>query len=243
MRSLSAIGLPWPFPPRRSRRRTVRRGAKGRWQRIGRRTAICLALGLAGCASAPPPAALSSAQQAEIGRIETYLNGIGSLTARFAETWPNGTVTPGTVHVLRPGRLRLDYDPPATIGIVADGRSFIYHDARTGQLSYEPLSETPVGLLLARRIDLGGNATITGFAVADGVARLALVDKQHPGQGTLTLVLDEQPMALREWVLTDPHGTVTRMRLSDIVLNGPVDPAMFGVRDWLPPGAPPPPGE
>lgn len=199
---------------------------------------LAIILALSGCATPPPVRpALDADAQAQIARIESYLNGIHSLTARFTETWPNGAVTPGTVYVLRPGRLRLKYDPPAPIEILADGKSLIYHDAHTQQVTLMPLDESPIGLLVQDRVSLSGDVTITDFQHAAGTLRVTLVETRHPDRGSLTLVFHDNPLVFDQWLLNDPRGGEFRITLSEVRENVPIDPAIFAPPPWLPPGA------
>src|SRR3546814_15920621 len=96
------------------------------------RTALTGALIAAGLTLAPPPlnplpiasaeaAALSAEDRADVARVEAYLNGITSMKSSFLQSSSTGHVARGPVWLRRPGRLRLEYDPPPPIHITADG--------------------------------------------------------------------------------------------------------------------------
>jgi outer membrane lipoprotein-sorting protein len=73
--------------------------------------------------AAPPRAATLSAQdQAELVRVQTYLDEIKTLQSRFQQFSPEGGTTAGTIYLQRPGKMRIIYDDPTPILIVADGR-------------------------------------------------------------------------------------------------------------------------
>jgi len=86
-----------------------------------------LALVLA-VAVAPPAAgaATADAEDAkEIARVENYLNGITTLRARFFQVDPDNKEKQGTLYIDRPGRLRLEYDPPVSVLMVSHGSRLV----------------------------------------------------------------------------------------------------------------------
>ncbi|MDP7602638.1 MAG: outer membrane lipoprotein carrier protein LolA, partial [Alphaproteobacteria bacterium] len=89
---------------------------------------VCLVLPGGGAAAFSP----NAEQQAEIGRVERYLNGTVTLQARFSQIAPDGEVSEGTFYLRRPGRLRFEYDPPNPVLVMADGVWLIYHDRELG---------------------------------------------------------------------------------------------------------------
>src|SRR5262245_55836379 len=90
-------------------------------------------------ASRAIPAKLTDEQKADVAKIETYLNSIRTLRARFLQVADNGGTAEGTVLLSRPGRMKIDYDPPSPHLIIADGSLLIYYEKRLKQTSYLPL--------------------------------------------------------------------------------------------------------
>ncbi len=74
---------------------------------------------------APQPAAAAptEADRADIARVEEYLNSIRTLRARFIQLTQTGGRSQGTFYLSRPGRLRLEYDPPVPTILIANGAS------------------------------------------------------------------------------------------------------------------------
>ena len=54
---------------------------------------------------------------------------------------------------------------------------------------------------------------------------------RSPAEGTLTLVLAEQPMELRQWVVVDAQRHETRVTLSQIETGGRFDSSLFEFND------------
>ncbi|CCG07756.1 LolA family protein [Pararhodospirillum photometricum] len=201
--------------------------------------ALALALGLlAGGVPAPrageTPAQtsilpqLTPEQRAFVARAEAFLNDLRSVQARFLQISSTGNYAEGTVSLLRPNRLRLDYDPPAEILVVANGSHLIYNDKKLDQVTYIGLDETPLGVLLRDHIVLSDpQITLTGYREAGGVAEISLVQTKDPGQGTLTLVFTVDPVDLRQWRVLDAQNIEVTVSLFDPRRDIKLDPKLF----------------
>ena len=182
---------------------------------------------LASAARAQAPAALTSQDRADIARVESYLNGIRTLHARFRQIAPNGGTSEGQAWLERPGRLRFEYDPPSPFLLVGGHGLLVFHDSRLRQTSNIPLSSTPLGLLLQDNIRLSGDVTVTGLTRAPGQLQLQLLRTKSPADGTLTLVFADAPLALRQWSVVDAQRQETRITLYNIEFGGTFNQKLF----------------
>jgi len=173
------------------------------------------------------PAPLTPQDQADIGRIQTYLNGIRTLHSRFLQVAPDGRTSEGQAWLERPGRMRFQYDPPAPFLLVAGNGLLVFHDSELKQTSNIPLGSTPLGILLADQVTLSGAVTVTGFRRLPGQLQVSLLRTASPQDGTLTLIFADQPLALRQWVVTDAQNKQTTVTLYDVQLGGRFDPKLF----------------
>jgi len=184
--------------------------------------------------SAAPPQglALNQSERAAVDRIQAYLNRIKTVRAQFLQASSNGEVAKGDVYISRPGRLRIEYQPPVPILIVADGTFLIYHDRELNQVSYIPLGSSPAGILLEDRISLtGGDLTVTDFRQEKGTFQITMVRTDNPTEGSLTLVFTDNPLTLRKWAVTDAQGIVTNVTLVQTKFGVPLDPELFRFRN------------
>lgn len=173
------------------------------------------------------PLALVEEDQHWLDRAERYLNSIRSLRARFVQIAPEGGVAEGTFYLRRPGRLRVEYDPPVPILIVGDGTFLHYHDQELGQISDWPIFATPLGALSDDVVRFNDELIVIGFTRRSGVLIITVTQKEDPGQGSLTLFFTEQPLALKQWKVTDAQGLVTTVGLHDIELNVELSAKLF----------------
>ncbi|HZD25917.1 MAG TPA: outer membrane lipoprotein carrier protein LolA [Alphaproteobacteria bacterium] len=196
----------------------------------GRRRALALLAG-AGAAllagSGIARAALGPKDEAAVTRVQDYLNGIQTATARFEQIGPDGGLSRGRFYLKRPGRLRFEYEPPTPLLIVADGTWLIVYDKELKQVSRFPLFSTPLGVLVADRIDLGKGVKVTRVDRQAGILRLRVIDTDRPNEGWLGLAFSEPPLQLRQWHVKDAQGGLTNVALADLQTNVSVDPALF----------------
>lgn len=168
---------------------------------------------------------LPEADRADVARVENYLNGFTSLQSRFVQVGPAGDVAAGDFYLRRPGKLRFQYDPPVPLLIVADGFRLILHDYDLNHTDAWPVAATPLAPLLARTVDF------SGFEMAlrrePGILRLTLVDPDRADEGSVTLVFEDQPLALRQWVVLDARKMSTVVTLDSIAYEPDIANALF----------------
>ncbi|MBW4023165.1 MAG: outer membrane lipoprotein carrier protein LolA [Proteobacteria bacterium] len=186
--------------------------------------AIPLAGAEAQLAASPPR---TPQDQADIAKVEAYLNGIHTMKARFLQVDANGRSIGGNVWMERPGRMRFEYDPPDRMLLVAGHGLLVYYDPAVQQTTNIFLSSTPLGLLLQDNLRLAGAVTVTGIARARGQLQVSLVRTARPKEGTITLIFATDPMTLRSWVITDAQGRRTQISLYDMTFGGHYPESMF----------------
>jgi outer membrane lipoprotein-sorting protein len=189
--------------------------------------ALMLATLPAASFAAPHAVVLSDADQATLRAAETYLNGLHTLKAKFLQIGPDGATTTGTAWLDRPGRMRFEYDPPSPLLLVAGHGTVVFRDNKVDQTSNIPMEQTPLGLLLRDRITLSGDVTVTDFQRPPGQLQITVVKTASPDDGSLTLLLNADPLALEGWTVVDAQGRETRVRLSQATLGGDFDPSLF----------------
>lgn len=176
----------------------------------------------------PQPAALTDQDRADLARIEAYLDGVRTLTARFVQLDARGGTAEGRLWLQRPGRMRFEYDPPAPILLVADGTFVIFHDKSVRQTSHIPIGATPLSVLLAERIRLtGGEVVPVRVERSAGAIQVTLVRAGRSGEGSITLTFNDAPLALRQWTVVDAQAQSVRVSLFNVETGGRFDPALF----------------
>ena len=178
-------------------------------------------------AGAQSPFQPTAQDRADIARIEAYLDTLRTLKARFLQVAPNGAIAQGTAWLERPGRMRFQYDPPSPLLLVAGHGLVVFHDKQLNQTSNIPLSQTPLGILLADNVKLSGDVTVTDMQRQPGQIQVSLVRTASPGDGTLTLIFADNPLTLRQWTVLDAQRQETRVTLYNVETGGSFDPKLF----------------
>jgi outer membrane lipoprotein-sorting protein len=188
---------------------------------------VPLAAVLLVASGSPAWPALPDGAQEPIARVEAYLNGIDTLRSSFVQINPDGGEVTGELYYARPDKMRLEYDPPSKVLIVANRWEVVYHDRRLKQVSHLLTGSTPLGFLLAEEVRLSGDVTVTDLEEEGGELRVTLVQTEEPDQGSITLVFAEQPMELRRWTVVDAQGLPTHVLLGDVETGVALDDELF----------------
>jgi outer membrane lipoprotein-sorting protein len=158
-------------------------------------------------------AALTDQDKADVARIEAYLNGITTMRAKFQQVDAAGNLAFGMIYVRRPGFLRVQYDPPSQVILVADSIAVSYYDGELNQLNQAPLGLSPLWFLLREHVSLGEDVTVTSFDRAPNAFQIGIVQTDEPDAGTVTLVLGDKPLDLQQWIIVDDKGKEVRVGL------------------------------
>ena len=172
-------------------------------------------------------AKISAENQQDLKRIETFLNGMETVRAGFLQVSSNGTIATGKLLLSRPGKMRFEYDPPVPIMMIADGTFLIYIDKELKHVIHSWLSKSLIGFLVEEDIKLNGDVTVTKFKKGSNILRATLVRTKDPEQGSITLIFSDQPLALRQWIITDQQGIRTTVTLSNLESVLKIDPKLF----------------
>ncbi len=173
-------------------------------------------------------AALSDADRAAIDKVERYINDIDTLKARFFQFTSSGEVAEGAFFVDRPGRMRIEYDPPVPVLIVADGLFLIYNDTELSQVSRVPLLSSPASVLLREDLKLDGDGlSVTNVARGSGTLEITVEQTDDPLAGRISLTFSDNPLALRKWTVVDAQGLITDFALVNPRYGVELDPELF----------------
>ena len=206
---------------------------------VGATLVLCAGLCCAWASTAL--AELSERDRADLARVETFLNGIQSLQARFTQLSEEGGIAEGNFFMERPGRLRFEYAPPSPILIVATGRTVIFYDSELGQVSRIGIDRTPLGFLVAETFSFAGDLQVDAVKRQPGALFIAVHDTRRPLEGSITMVFTDQPLQLRQWQVTDAQGKRTTIALFDVRTNIALDAELFHFVDPDPFGRTAPP--
>ena len=174
--------------------------------------------------------ALKPEQRALIDRASNYLSSVQVLSGRFVQVGPDGKRTQGEFFIQKPGKVRFEYDEPATLDIVADGQTVVVRDRKLATQDVYPLSQTPLRFLLSDHVDLLRDTNLVAV-YADNVFVTIVVEEKSPIVGTsrLMVMFSAKDMQLKQWTVTDPQGYDTTVAVYNLDTTKRPDPNMFRI--------------
>jgi outer membrane lipoprotein-sorting protein len=170
---------------------------------------------------------ISAQDEKDLSRIEDYLNGLKNVSAGFLQIDDAGGFIHGQLMLSRPGKMRVDYDPPNKDFIIADGGTVhIWNDDLKTQTNVDQGSSL-AQFILRDPVKLGGDVTITKIARYPAKIEVTLVQTKDPGAGSLTLVFETKPLKLRQWKVIDTQGRLTGVNLENLSERAPFPDSTF----------------
>jgi len=163
-------------------------------------------------------------------QYENYLNSIRTLAGEFTQVNSKGRSVTGTIQISRPGKMRLEYNPPSPLLIVSDGKWLINYDKEADEVTYLTLEKTPAAFILRPNIRFSGDVAITGIVPREDSTAISLIRTEEPDEGYITLVFNNNPIALKEWSVVDAQGIETRVILSNMKSNVQLPSGLFSIK-------------
>jgi outer membrane lipoprotein-sorting protein len=180
-------------------------------------------------------------RNAAVAQANRALNSTQRLQGRFVQIAPDGSRATGTLYMQRPGKLRFEYDPPATLLIISDGSVVSMRDTALRNTERTNLRSTPLNLILRTQVDLARDARITGVGRNGDWIIVEARDRSGMTDGEITMFFRGPNAELRAWDIVDATGARTRITLSDVTRPAGFNQALFRLEDQLPsrrPGRP-----
>lgn len=157
----------------------------------------------------------AAVDSALVAAAQKYLNSITGLAGGFVQT-ANGEQQRGNFAMLRPGRVRLDYDN-MPVQLISDGTDLYFYDKSLEQITTVPLTSTPAGILVRQNIDLE-NADINVMETNrdKDTFSLKMNLRRQEGIGNMTVVFNSNPVQLNAWSVVDATGAKTDVVFYDL---------------------------
>lgn len=185
---------------------------------------------------APAAAILATALPAladpiPLPELSAYMNGMKTAEAKFTQVNEDGSISTGQLYIMRPGRMRFEYDPPNEALVMAGGNAVAVFDPKSngGPETYS-LGLTPLKLILDDRIDLSRDNMVTDYREEGPSTIVRAQDPEHPEYGHIELIFTGNPVELRQWVVTDEAGSQTTVILGELQTGVSLGTGMFSIR-------------
>lgn len=162
-----------------------------------------------------------------VSRAEQALMGFATLQADFVQISSDGTAVSGKIYMMRPNRMRIDYEDSAQMSLIATPVWLHVDDKQARQVTSYPVGKTPLSPLLQEKILLRGDDFKTSTAAADGIAQITLSRDTGEAAGELLLEFELPNFRLRRWIVTDSVGVRTMVTLQNVRYDLPMKIKQF----------------
>lgn len=174
------------------------------------------------------------AQKISLAQMSAYLNQITTVEATFTQINADDTISTGRIFIQRPGRMRFEYDPPDASLVLSSGGMVAIFDAKSNQPPEQyPLSRTPLNVILKEGFDMTRPGTVLAHDAVQAATQVIAQDPDNPQNGTIALLFTAEPLALRQWVITDDLGKRTTVILGDLALGKTYPASHFAIQSEL----------
>jgi len=168
---------------------------------------------------------------AALDAINTSLNALDTLQARFTQVSPDGSAVQGQLSLRRPGRLRFEYDAPSPLLIIAGGGTVAIRDTALETTNRAPIRATPLWWLLKDEVDLATDARVIDIWSEHGFVYISLTDAEGEMDGEAVFLFDAETFSLSQWFAVDSLGQTTRVLLDEVETGQRLDPRLFVLDD------------
>jgi|JI6StandDraft_1071083.scaffolds.fasta_scaffold43126_4 outer membrane lipoprotein-sorting protein len=174
------------------------------------------------------------ADEIPLSKLSAYINGLTTAQANFTQINPDGSGSKGLLIIKRPGRMRFEYTKPDKTVVLASGGQVAIFDAKSNQPPEQyPLSKTPLNLVLAPKVNLEQSGMVVGHSEEGKLTVVTAQDPKHPEVGTIALGFSSNPIALRQWIVTDETGGQTTVLLDELKTGETYAPSTFIIDDEI----------
>ena len=157
------------------------------------------------------------AERIPLSDLSSYINGIRRAQAECTQISDDGAIATGTLYMHRPGRMRFEYAGDEQLLVIAGGGQVAIFDGRANTAPEQyPLRRTPLNLILARNVDLSRSGMIIAHEDDGTSTRVVAQDPDDPEIGQIEMVFTDDPIELRQWIITDANGYETTVILGDM---------------------------
>lgn len=157
----------------------------------------------------------AAANTQAFNEITAHFNRVKSMTGNFLQIDPRGEQVEGRFFILRPGKVRFEYQESYPLRIISDGKGVFIHNKKLKNWKVYPLNKTPLKLLLGNKITLDSKS-VKSVQENEGLTVVELGDKSVFGNQRIKLMFDTATYDLRQWNTIDEQGGETQVLVFDV---------------------------
>ena len=174
----------------------------------------------------PSLASAQATREETVARLSKNFVSVPTMRGEFVQFGPNGEQTGGVFYIQRPGKIRFNYEKPAAVEVISNGKTVAVHNSRLQTWDFYPLDKTPLKLLLSDKIAVS-DKTIRDVISEPDLTTVVMGDDSVFGNAIITLMFDPATFDLRQWTIKDPKGKETSVMVYNVEKNVTLPPKLF----------------
>ena len=131
--------------------------------------------------------------------ILKYLQNFNSLKSNFIQVNNNGNVLTGKISILRPGKVRVEYNEIPLL-IISDGRKIASINKELDSITFYRIQDIPLALLLFKNFSLD-NIKILDYLDFENQVKIRFKEKDKNNDGFIDVLFEKSTFTLKKWIV------------------------------------------
>ena len=159
--------------------------------------------------------------------ILKYLQNFNSLKSNFIQVNNNGNVLTGKISILRPGKVRVEYNEIPLL-IISDGRKIASINKELESITFYRIQDIPLALLLFKNFSLD-NIKILDYLDFENQVKIRFKEKDKNNDGFIDVLFEKNTFTLKKWIVFTNKVNKTEVLLENIKLNVNIQNKIFQI--------------
>ena len=162
-------------------------------------------------------------------KILKYLQNFDSLKSDFIQVNNNGNVLSGKITILRPGKVRVEYDEIPLL-IISDGKKIASINKELDSITFYRIKDIPLALLLFKNFSLK-NVQILDYFDLENQLQIRLKEKDKESEDFIDILFEKNTFTLKKWTVFNGKSNKTEVLLENVRLNDKINKKNFEIEE------------
>jgi outer membrane lipoprotein-sorting protein len=168
----------------------------------------------------------------ELSQIESYLNKIKNLSAKFTQESSDGKILTGNFFLSRPGKMRIEYTVQPKILIIVNNSVLAYQDVELEETSYISTNTTPASFLTRENISFSAkDIEITNVKKTSSQIKVSLMKKNRKEAGEFGLIFTTNPLKFVKMEVKNDLEQIVTVTLLDLNFTNQLSKKLFIIKN------------
>jgi len=171
----------------------------------------------------------SSSSNTNEQKILKYLQNFDSLKSDFIQVNNNGNVLSGKITILRPGKVRVEYNEIPLL-IISDGKKIASINKELDSITFYRIKDIPLALLLFKNFSLK-NVQILDYFDLENQLQIRLKEKDKESEDFIDILFEKNTFTLKKWTVFKNKSNKTEVLLENVRLNDKINKKIFEIEE------------